>query len=274
MISKQTDGERLSCTWIPDQHIILAHERKLLDPNPQDQKYINKFKEIQLGISINERALVLTPRMLFTIEEILPDIGKRLEHQLYKQNIRNSWDVSPILPILSKSLLEESTKYSSWIYKRIALQHASDGSPLICDLCSGAGITSSKVFIELKNRGIKRVQIHAVDNSIESLSASSLLFYTQGIPFTLLTDVKYINTIPYDYDGVVLIYSDITEYMEMLDSNVKYSSVVSENGISYFPIEIHNKILNGHEKSSSSESEYLFVIVKSSLHCPPIKNNS
>ncbi len=91
-----------------------------------------------------------------------------------------------------------------------------------------------KNLFRIKKKGIKNVQIHGIDNSVESLSVSYLLFQTQNIPCTLLKDSSYLGTIPEDYDGIVLIYADAEGYMADIDKDILYNEVVSDNGISYF----------------------------------------
>jgi len=225
-----------------ERSLLSKEEKSQLSSNVRDLEYIYKYKQLQIGISPSERAFVLTPRQLFEIGDLLPRISDRVEKVLGLSGLKRAWDHIPIISILSKALLEESTKYSTWISKRIAQRHHNDQSVLICDMCSGAGITTSKVYIEFKNRGIPHVQIHAIDNSIESISAAYLLFQTQNIPCQIVTgNISSINHYS-EFDGILLIYSDIENYMTSLDKRFMYNDLISENGISYLPKKIHDKI--------------------------------
>ncbi len=100
-----------------------------------------------------EKAFVLTPRMFFEIEKILPSFTNKVAQSLELGDKTRVWEASPILSILAKSLLEESTKYSTWIAQKISEKTTNNELIKICDLCSGAGITSSKIYLELKRRG-------------------------------------------------------------------------------------------------------------------------
>ncbi len=223
--------------------LITVEERTVLSPGIEDLSYISDYKKVQLGLDSEEKAFALTPRMFFQIEKMLPDFTNKVAQSIELGGKTRVWEASPILSILAKSLLEESTKYSTWIAQRISEKAKGKESIKICDLCSGAGITSSKIYIELKKQGLKTVQIHGVDNSVESLSVSYLLFQSQGIPCTLLKNPDLINTIPKDYDGVVLIYADAEGYMGEIGEDVKYNDVVSDNGVSYFSQPKHDKVL-------------------------------
>lgn len=216
---------------------------ELLKPNEKDKEYMRAYKRIQLGIDPNEPAFVITPRQLFAIEEILPEFTEKVSKELGLNGKDGEWEVGPMVSILAKALLEESTKYATWMSREIVRGSSERNKLSVCELCAGAGVTSSKIYIETKKNGFKNVQIHAVDKSVESLSIAYLVFITQGIPCVLLEDSKKLSEIPSNFDGVVLIYSDAQTYMEGLDLNIKYDDLVSENGISYFPRKIHDKVL-------------------------------
>jgi len=216
---------------------------ELLKPNEKDREYMRAYKRIQLGMDPNEPAFVITPRQFFAIEEILPEFTEKVAKELGLNSKDGEWEAGPMVAILAKALLEEGTKYATWISKEIVRGSSERNKLSVCELCAGVGATSSKIYIEAKKNGFKNVQIHAVDKSVESLSIAYLVFRTQGIPCVLLEDSKKLSEIPSNFDGVVLIYSDAQTYMEGLDSNIKYDDLVSENGISYFPRKIHDKVL-------------------------------
>lgn len=228
---------------IASNSLISTDEQKELSPVKKDIEYFNDYKRIQLAIDPAETAFVLTPRMFFEIEKVLPSFTNKVAQSLELGGKTRVWEASPILSILAKSLLEESTKYSTWIAQRISEKTTNNELIKICDLCSGAGITSSKIYLELKKKGIRNVQIHGIDNSVESLSVSYLLFQTQNIPCTLLKNASYLGTIPEDYDGIVLIYADAEGYMADINKDILYNEVVSDNGISYFSQPKHEKVL-------------------------------
>jgi len=216
---------------------------ELLKPNEKDREYMRAYKRIQLGMDPNEPAFVITPRQFFAIEEILPEFTEKVAKELGLNSKDGEWEAGPMVAILAKALLEEGTKYATWISKEIVRGSSERNKLSVCELCAGVGATSSKIYIEAKKNGFKNVQIHAVDKSVESLSIAYLVFRTQGIPCILLEDDKKLSEVPSNFDGVVLIYSDAQTYMEELDSNIKYDDLVSENGISYFPREMHDKVL-------------------------------
>ncbi len=216
---------------------------ELLEPNEKDREYIRKYKEIQLGIDPDEPAFVITPRQLFTIEKMLPEFTDKVAKELGKTGKDGEWEVGPMVSILAKALLEESTKYATWISKEITKGSSEKDKLCVCELCAGAGVTTSKIFIEAKKNKFKNINIHAVDKSIESISIAYLLFRTQDISCKLITDCRDLDTMITDFDGVALMYSDAQTYLEGLSSNIKYDALVSENGISYFPRAILDKIL-------------------------------
>lgn len=242
-MDKERDERVHQKSVIIPNSLITAKERAVLSPVLEDLQYINDYKRLQLGVEGEERVFVLTPRMFFQIEKMLPDFTNKVAQSIELREKTRVWEASPILSILAKSLLEESTKYSTWIAQRISEKANGKESIKICDLCSGAGITSSKIYIELKKQGLKTVQIHGIDNSVESLSVSYLLFQSQGIPCTLLKNPDQISSIPEEYDGVVLIYADAEGYMGEIDKEVLYNDVVSDNGVSYFSQPKHDKVL-------------------------------
>jgi len=219
-------------SYTPKPLPLNPQEQEMLQLTPKDQEYVGIYKEIQLGISKSEPAFVLTPTQFSAIGTLLTS---KLE-EIYPQNNdeKRIWGAVPILSIVAKGLVEESTKYSTWISSKIAEESKEKESVLICDLCSGAGITSAKMYIELKKAGVKHIQMHAVDNSPESLVAACLLFQTQNIPYTLLDSIEEMKTVPTEYNGIVLIKADAIRYMDNIDQSIKYDHMVSENGISYF----------------------------------------
>ncbi len=239
---------------------------ELLEPNEKDKEYARICKEVQMGIDPNEPAFVITPRMVSVIEKMLPEFADKVAKTL-KLNGKDDgkWEVGSMIAILAKSLTVESNRYETWIAKRIAQEARGKESLLICDLCSGTGATSSMLYFESKKAGIKNVQIHAVDKSVESLSIAYLVFRTQGIPCILLEDNKKLSEIPSDFNGVVLIYSDAQTYMDNIDETIEYDNVVSSNGISYFPREIHDKVLRDTKKHLKENSGVYIVSVHKNL---------
>ncbi|HQF37316.1 MAG TPA: class I SAM-dependent methyltransferase [Candidatus Dojkabacteria bacterium] len=233
---------------------------ELLEPNEKDREYIRKYKEIQLGIDPDEPAFVITPRMLSVIEKMLPEFADKVAKAL-KLNGKDDgkWEVGSMIAILAKSLTVESNRFETWVAKRIVQEARGKESMLMCDLCSGTGATSSMLYFESKKAGIKNVQIDAVDKSVESLSMAYLVFRTQGIPCILLDDNKKIREIPYNFDGIVLIFSDAQKYMDCIDEEIKYDNVVSSNGISYFPREAHDKVLIDTKKHLKGDSGVYIV---------------
>lgn len=235
-------------TKILKQTLITPETSTLLEANSRDKQYIENYKKVQLGINPEEDTFVLTPRIFFEIERLLPEFTRQVASTLDLETKTRIWEASPILSILAKSLMEESIKYSTWIAKRIALKGDKSKPHIVCDLCSGAGITSSKVYKELKKDGFKNIQIHGVDNSIESLAVSYLVFKTQDIPCVLLNNYEKVKDIPADWNGIALIYGNAETYMGSIDESIKYSDIMSENGISYFSKEKHNKVLEDSKK--------------------------
>lgn len=148
------------------------------------------YKRIQLGMDPNEPAFVITPRQFFAIEEILPEFTEKVAKELGLNSKDGEWEAGPMVAILAKALLEEGTKYATWISKEIVRGSSERNKLSVCELCAGVGATSSKIYIEAKKNGFKNVQIHAVDKSVESLSIAYLVFRTQGIPCILLEDDK------------------------------------------------------------------------------------
>jgi len=232
---------------------------ELLKPNEKDKKYMEDYKRIQLGIDPNESAFVITPRQFFAIEKILPKFTEKVAKELGLNSKDGEWEVGPITSILAKSLSAESSKYSTWIAEEIA--KTEKNNLLVCDLCAGSGTTSAKIYIESKKQG-KNIQIHSIDKSVESLSISLLLCVSQGIPCILINGKKDLKQIPDNFNGVVLIYSDAQTYMSDLDEDIKYDSITSESGISYFPREVHKKVLEDSKKHLKDNA----VIYLSSLN--------
>lgn len=151
---------------------------------------------------------------------------------------------STISAIQAKGLVLESVKYSKRIGEEVA--KAVEESPLdnftICELCVGAGITSSFIYLEAKKRNPeKSIQIHAVDYSERSVGAAVAMFETQGIPYMVLKNAKDISKVAPTFEGVVLVVADAVKYLE--DTPLVYDSIVSENGISYFDTEKHKYTL-------------------------------
>mgnify|MGYP003736260561 CR=1 FL=1 len=218
---------------------------ELLKPNEKDREYMRAYKRIQLGIDPNEPAFVITPRQLFAIEKILPEFTEKVAKELGLSGNVGGWEVGPINSILAKSLSAESSKYSTWIAEEIA--KTEKNNLLVCDLCAGSGTTSAKIYTEAKKQG-KNIQIHSIDKSVESLSISLLLCVSQDIPCILINGSKELGQIPDNFNGVVLIYSDAQTYMSDLDENIKYDNITSESGISYFPREVHKKVLEDSKK--------------------------
>jgi hypothetical protein len=77
-----------------------------------------------------------------------------------------------------------------------------------------------------------------------------------------LINAKELGKVPNNFDGVVLIYYDAQTYMRDLDEDIKYDDITSESGISYFPREVHKKVLEDTKQHLNDNA----VIYLSSLN--------
>lgn len=230
----------------------------LLGEKEEDKRYKEAYKKYQMQ-GEDGNYFVLTPRQRDEIEKRIPIISEAIVKEVPTEKIESvviEWGVnSTISSILSKGLVLESIKYSSYISKIVAdhLSRKDSAISKICELCVGSGITSSHLYIESKERTPERVvQIHAVDNSVESIATSVALFETQNIPYMLLKNSKDLRNVPEKFNGVVLIIQDAIEFLQSND--IQYDAYVSENGISYFDYQKHklaiDNIINRSEKGT------------------------
>lgn len=253
------------------KEIMPAGKESAFDFTKKDFDYIQKYRKHQLReTETNLQHFVLTPRHRKEIVDLLPEITENLHNELIvTDEIVAKWPQSTISAILSKGLVLESIKYSRHIGESVSrlLKDSSlsqKDSLKICELCVGTGITSSHLWFELKNTlPNKKAQIHAVDNSIESIAASICLFEVQKVPYLVLKDAKNLSEVPEDFEGVVLIATDALEFLESHKSDDKsYDASVSENGISYFTSEKHEKSIDLMANATNSEG----VLAISSLN--------
>ncbi len=244
------------------KEIMPVKKQDAFDLSKKDLAYVEKYRKLQLRETDgNYNHFILTPRHRKEIVDLLPTITENLYKELtVTDEVVTKWPESTISAILSKGLILESVKYSQHIGKSVSQllkdSHLSQKDDMkICDLCVGTGITSSQLWSEFKNTlPNKNLQIHAVDNSIESIAASMCLFETQKIPYLVLKNIENLSEIPKDFNGIVLITTDAIEFLEShKPDDVAYDASVSENGISYFTPEKHKKALDLMVKSTNND---------------------
>ena len=236
-ISEIIDSLQKMQTDYKQEYNPIPYEGKGNDPNyfflslQAYQEIINRIPEV--------RTMILTA------------IGKLDDAQIiqkWKQGIES---------ILFKALVAESVKYSQWIAEYISQETIEKPHVKILELCTGAGITTTMLYLERLNRSNDaKTQIVSVDNSIESVACAILIASSFGIPCQICRPVS-LSSIDSNYNGIIFVIGEVEKFIENMGENEQYNAVVSDNGISYFPQSVHNNILETVKRKLGAVPIYL-----------------
>ena len=96
------------------------------------------------------------------------------------------------------------------------------------EYCTGAGINTALLYKSLE-RTRKNIQVHTVDNAIESVACSAGLLSSIGIPVRIVLDSLEKET---DFNGVT-IYFDTAMHFAQRESKSKYHIMATDCGLNY-----------------------------------------
>ncbi|MGI5897812.1 MAG: hypothetical protein ACOX6Q_01465 [Candidatus Dojkabacteria bacterium] len=178
-----------------------------------------------------------SPRTLDIISNkvILPlikDLEKILGNVDAEQGKEYSWKEMHISGILNKLIAFESFKMSRIMSTR-ARKHIekyfNDGDTIrVKEYCTGAGINTALLCKSLERTG-KKIQIHTVDNAIESVACSAGLLSSIGIPVRIVLDSSEDET---DFNGVTIFF-DTAMHFAQRESKSKYHIIATDCGLNY-----------------------------------------
>ncbi|MBP5204095.1 hypothetical protein J6Z48_00395 [bacterium] len=169
-------------------------------------------------------------------KEIVPDLMNEVSTLFSKESLESdsmrsfAWKESSIFGVLSKLITYEGYRTERIMADRAAdyiSKTFNDKVIKIKELCTGAGITTTLVYEALARKN-KRVQIHTVDNSMQSIMCAVALFSLRKIPVRIKFNV---NAREDDFDGITIYFDSATE---AIDKEGTYNFVFSDNGINYF----------------------------------------
>lgn len=98
------------------------------------------------------------------------------------------------------------------------------------EYCTGAGINTALLYMSLERTG-KEIQIHTVDNAIQSVACSAGFLSSVGIPVRIVLDSSSGET---DFKGVT-IYFDTAMHFSQKKFESNYHMIVSDSGLNYLP---------------------------------------
>jgi len=180
-----------------------------------------------------------SPRTLEVISsKVIVPIAKELEEILgdvdSDQGREYSWKEAHISGILGKLLAFESFRMSRIMGTR-ARNHVEENFNeeniiRVKEYCTGAGINTALLYMSLE-RTNKGIQVHTVDNAIQSVACSAGFLSSIGIPVRIVLDSSSQIT---DFNGVT-IYFDTAMHFSQKQSESKYHMIVSDSGLNYLP---------------------------------------
>lgn len=180
-----------------------------------------------------------SPRTLEVVSsKVIVPIAKELEEILgdvdSDQGREYSWKEAHISGILGKLLAFESFRMSRIMATRarehIEKNFKEERMIRVKEYCTGAGINTALLYMSLERTG-KDVQIHTVDNAIQSVACSSGFLASIGIPVRVVLDSSSKES---DFNGVT-IYFDTAMHFSQKESENKYQMIVSDSGLNYLP---------------------------------------
>lgn len=160
-------------------------------------------------------------------------------------------------PILYKALIAESVKYSQWVAEEIARKNSSKENLDILELCTGAGITTCMIYLERLNTNPEgRTKIVTVDNSAESIACASLVASCFGIQSKICT-LDTLSEIENDFNGIIFVAEDASIFADKIDVSNNFTTIVSDNGISYLPEKTQTNILTNLSEKFPDSTLYV-----------------
>lgn len=233
-------------------------ESTSIDFNEQFPDLINRLAEKQqkykeayepapyIGKEKDPNYFFLSLEAYQEIIDQMPAVRSAIIEELSSNNpsVVEKWKQG-IESILFKALISESIKYGQWIAEDIAKENSQKEHLQILELCTGAGITTTMLYLERLNQSPEAsTQIISVDNSFESIACASLVASSLGIQCKVCTP-ESLDQVSEEFNGIVYVIDDAAQFTERLrEKNIHFDTVVSDNGISYFPEEIHKDVLS------------------------------
>ncbi len=203
-------------------------------------RLLDKYSDSEELADIDrDKPFCFSPRTLEVISsKVIVPIAKELEEILgdvdSDQGREYSWKEAHISGILGKLLAFESFRMSRIMATR-AREHIEENFDeekiiRVKEYCTGAGINTALLYMSLERTG-KDVQIHTVDNAIQSVACSAGFLSSIGIPVRVVLDSSSKES---DFNGVT-IYFDTAMHFSQKESNTKYQMIVSDSGLNYLP---------------------------------------
>ena len=214
------------------------------------QMFMAKHKKLShylewSGIDKNNPFVFAPKTVEIMSKEIVPELMNEVNTLFSKEALENdstrsfAWRESSIFGVLSKLITYEGYRTERIMADRAAeyLSKAfNDKIITIKELCTGAGITTTLVYEALAKKN-KRVQIHTIDNSMQSIICAATLFSLRNIP----TRIKFnINAKEDDFDGITIYFDSATD---AINKKGTYHFVFSDNGINYFDYKLYKTMV-------------------------------
>ncbi len=203
-------------------------------------KLLDKYSDSEeLSDVDRNRPFCFSPRTLEVISsKVIIPIAKELEEVLgdvdSDQGREYSWKEAHISGILGKLLAFESFRMSRVMATR-AREHIEkyfneENTIRVKEYCTGAGINTALLYMSLERTG-KEIQIHTVDNAIQSVACSAGFLSSIGIPVRIVLDSSSKES---NFRGVT-IYFDTAMHFTQKKSESKYHMIVTDSGLNYLP---------------------------------------
>ncbi len=247
IIKKDQFGYYLEIPHIYKKQTEMYQEKFL----PYFYEQYPKFKTYEECNFTNvDKPMIFSPDTVrIMTDKILPLLINESERMLKgssENETRNlEWKESSITGILNKLLTLEAYRRERVMVSRantyIKNTFPNDKTIKVKELCSGAGITTAMMYEALTADG-KKVQMHSVDNSVQSIMCAAVLLTLWEIP-TRIELNEYAHE--KNFDGVTLHFESAPESIKNSKEMVtKYHIVFSDNGINYFDKTVHDETVN------------------------------
>lgn len=203
-------------------------------------KLLDKYSDSEELSDVDKnRPFCFSPRTLEVISnKVIIPIAKELEEVLgdvdSDQGREYSWKETHISGILGKLLAFESFRMSRIMATR-AREHIEkyfneENTIRVKEYCTGAGINTALLYMSLERTG-KEIQIHTVDNAIQSVACSAGFLSSIGIPVRIVLNS---SSKEFNFNGVT-IYFDTAMHFSQKKSESKYHMIVTDSGLNYLP---------------------------------------
>lgn len=188
----------------------------------------------------------LAPETYRTLVSLIPLYFDLARERLDQGDTLEGWELRNIGAISGKAIIPDSIAPTMENARRVGqdVERFQKGAERvrIRELCTGAGLSTVMTWREIMRNREGGLTIVTSDNALESIVASALLLSSQGIPYRIVGAEVPDELL--SFDGVVLQYMDVGRAVAGENSRgFKYDYVVTDHGVSYFPEQIHDRVV-------------------------------